>query len=179
VAEGSGARGAWRIVVMGVSGCGKTTLGQALADVLQVPFVEGDALHPPRNVALMAQGIALTDADREGWLDAVGRQLAEAAAAARGIVVSCSALKRSYRDRLRAAAPDVRFVYLHGQRDLLAERLAARRGHYMPVSLLPSQLATLQPPTPDEHAVALDIALPTQAQCEQAIAQLAAAAPHP
>jgi len=143
---------------MGVSGSGKTTIGRALAQALGVAFVEGDELHPQRNVARMAAGVALTDADRGGWLDAIALGLARAAAADESLVVSCSALRRAYRDRMRAAAPGLRFVYLHGAPPLLRQRLAGRRGHYMPASLLPSQLETLEPPGADENAVAFDIA---------------------
>jgi len=174
MADNGGASGRWQIVVMGASGCGKSTLGKALAEALRVPFVEGDALHPPTNVARMAQGIALTDADRAGWLDAIGQRLGAAASASRGLVVSCSALKRAYRDRLRAAAPDVRFVHLHGPRELLAARMDARRDHYMPGSLLDSQLETLQRPGPDERAIEIDAALDTVTQCARAAAGLAA-----
>lgn len=142
-----------RIVMMGVSGCGKTTVGRGLAAALGLPFVEGDELHPPRNVERMRAGIALTDEDRQGWLDRVADQLA----AHSGVVVSCSALKRSYRDRLRRAAPDLRLVHLQGRPGLIAERLAARRDHYMPPSLLQSQLEALEPPAADEHALVLDI----------------------
>ncbi|HET9820498.1 MAG TPA: gluconokinase [Burkholderiaceae bacterium] len=147
------------IVVMGVCGCGKTTVGRLLAQALGLPFVEGDDLHPPRNVALMAAGTALTDDDRREWLARVADVLAEAARGT-GAVVSCSALRRSYRDRLRAGAPGMQLVWLHGAPALLAERLAGRSGHYMPPTLLPSQLATLEPPAPDELALALDIAAP-------------------
>lgn len=157
-----------RVVVMGVSGCGKSTVGRLLAQALHVPYIEGDALHPPENVARMAAGTPLTDADRHGWLQAVAGQLGNAATEARGVVVGCSALKRSYRDLLRIAAPDVRFVHLHGEPDLLRERLAARRGHYMPPSLLQSQLDTLQPPGADEHALTLDIGRPAQAMVADA-----------
>ena len=143
-----------RVVVMGVSGCGKTTVGRALADRLGVPYVEGDELHPPENVARMAAGIPLTDDDRWPWLDAIASRLA---AADGGAVVACSALRRRYRDRLRAAAPDLRLVHLHGARELLQQRLAARRGHYMPAALLQSQLDTLEPPQADEAALTLDI----------------------
>jgi carbohydrate kinase (thermoresistant glucokinase family) len=144
---------ALRIVVMGVSGCGKTTVGRALAARLGLPYIEGDELHPPFNVARMAAGFPLTDADREGWLHAVARRLADAPG---GAVVSCSALKRRYRDLLRRAAPDLRLVHLHGTPELLAARLAERQGHYMPASLLPSQFEALEPPGPDEHALSLD-----------------------
>lgn len=161
-----------RVVVMGVSGCGKSTVGRALADRLGVPFVEGDALHPPENVRRMAAGIALTDDDRRGWLDTIADTLAAEPAARRGVVVACSALKRAYRDRLRAAAPDLRLVFLHGDASLLAARLADRQGHYMPASLLPSQLATLEPPQPDEFALAGDITQPVDALVDRFTAAL-------
>lgn len=144
-------------VVMGVSGCGKTLIGEGLARALDVEFVEGDAYHPPENVARMTAGIPLTDADRQGWLAALAARIAEAKRAGMGLVVSCSALKRSYRDLLRAGAADVRFVFLRGSRELIAARLAGRRGHYMPPSLLDSQLATLEEPSPDEHPWVCDI----------------------
>lgn len=143
------------VVVMGVSGSGKTTVGAALAGALGLPFVDGDALHPAANVAKMAAGIPLDDADRAPWLDAVGAVLA-----AGPVVVACSALKRIYRDRLRAAAPALELVFLDGSRELLASRMAARPGHFMPASLLDSQLATLERPAPDEHPVTVDVAAP-------------------
>jgi gluconokinase len=146
------------VVVMGVSGCGKSTVGRLLADDLGLDYLEGDDLHPPENVARMAAGVALTDADRQGWLQALARCLGEAQAQGRGLVLSCSALKRSYRDILRAGAADVRFVHLHGAPELLAARMAARPGHYMPPSLLESQLATLEAPAADELALSFDIA---------------------
>lgn len=157
-----------RVVVMGVSGCGKSTVGRLLATRLAVHYVEGDELHPPENVARMAAGIALTDADRHGWLQAVAQQLSNATTGARGVVVSCSALKRRYRDLLRTAAPDVRFVHLHGPRELLAARLAARTDHYMPPSLLQSQLDTLEPPAADEQALSLSIEAPPSVLADQA-----------
>lgn len=164
-----------RIVVMGVSGCGKSTLARALAQALHLHFVEGDALHPPDNVARMAAGIALTDEDRHGWLQAVAAQLANATAQQQGVVVSCSALKRSYRDLLRAGAADVRFVHLHGDPQVLAQRMATRQGHYMPASLLQSQLDTLEPPGDDEHPIRLDLAAPPEAQLAGALQQLKSA----
>ncbi len=143
------------LVVMGVSGSGKTTVGAALADALGLPFVDGDELHPAANVAKMAAGIPLDDADRAPWLDAVGAVLA-----AGPVVAACSALKRAYRDRLRAAAPALELVFLDGSRELLASRLVARPGHFMPASLLDSQLATLERPSPDERPVTVDVAAP-------------------
>ncbi|MEY4436070.1 MAG: hypothetical protein RL175_1025 [Pseudomonadota bacterium] len=148
-----------RLIIMGVSGCGKSTVGERLAQRLGVPFLEGDALHPPHNVALMAAGTPLTDADRADWLDAIAARLS-ALHANEGLVVSCSALKRIYRDRLRRATSDVHFVHLHGDHALLAARLGQRQGHYMPPALLASQLDTLEIPAPDEGALSLDIAEP-------------------
>lgn len=160
------------LVVMGVSGCGKTSVGRRLAQQLGLAFVEGDELHPPRNVALMAAGTALTDADRVDWLAAIAARLGQAHAAGLGLVVSCSALKRSYRAQLRQACPGLRFVYLHGETDLLRRRMAARTGHYMPASLLDSQLAILEPPGADEAAIAADIAPPTEQVAATVLAQL-------
>jgi gluconokinase len=149
-----------RIVVMGVSGCGKSTLGAALAAARGLPYVEGDALHPPSNVERMRAGIALTDEDRQGWLQALADVLRDARDAGRGVVVGCSALKRRYRDVLRTGAADVAFVHLHGTHEQLAQRLAARQGHYMPASLLQSQLDALEMPAPDENALTLDLTEP-------------------
>ena len=160
------------VVVMGVSGCGKTTFGERLAHALGATFIEGDAFHPPANVARMAAGIALTDADRQGWLETLAGQLSAAAEARRSVVLGCSALKRRYRDTLRSGAPGLRLVHLHGTRELLTKRLAERRGHYMPASLLDSQLATLEPPGPDEDAITLDIELATDTLVQTALAQL-------
>jgi gluconokinase len=145
-------------VVMGVCGAGKTLIGSTLARELGIEFVEGDDLHPPENVKRMAAGIPLTDDDRHGWLLAIAQRIREAKRGGRGLVASCSALKRKYRDLLRAEGDaDVRFVYLAGSRDLIADRLANRRGHFMPAALLESQLATLEEPSPDEQAWMCDI----------------------
>lgn len=141
-----------RLVLMGVSGAGKTTVGQALAAQLHVPFVDGDDLQPIANVRKMSAGTPLTDADREPWLARVGAVLASAS----GIVVACSALRRSYRDAIRAAAPDTLFVELDLGPDELDARMRARRDHYMPASLLPSQLSTLEPLADDEAGLAVD-----------------------
>jgi gluconokinase len=144
-----------RVVVMGVSGCGKSSVGAALSAQLGIPYIEGDDLHPPENVAKMARGEPLTDADRWPWLDRVAQTLATRAP----VIVGCSALKRSYRDRLRAGAGGpLHFVHLTGTPALIAARMAARKGHFMPPALLDSQFATLEPPGPDEGAITLDIA---------------------
>lgn len=163
---------ALHLVVMGVSGSGKSSVGRRLAAALGLDFVEGDVLHPPANVAKMAAGSPLDDADRAGWLDAIGRRLARAQADGSGLVVSCSALKRGYRDGLRAACPGLRFLHLHGSATLLRPRMLARVGHYMPPSLLDSQLATLEPPGADEDALTLDVAPPTAAVLQAALAWL-------
>ena len=149
-------------VVMGVTGSGKSTVGAKLAHALGVDFVEGDDYHPIENVKRMASGIPLTDDDRAGWLRALATRIREANDAGKGLVLTCSALKRSYRDILRAGAPDVRFVFLDGSPELIAERLAARRGHFMPASLLDSQIATLEAPAPDEHVLAYNITEPPE-----------------
>ncbi|WP_227470244.1 gluconokinase [Massilia sp. YMA4] len=146
-----------RWVVMGVSGCGKSSVGIALAQALGVRFVEGDQYHPAANVAKMAAGIPLTDDDRKEWLHSLQAEISAAAAAGTGLVVSCSALKRRYRDLLRAGDPALRFAHLDGSRELIAARMAARQGHYMPLSLLDSQLATLEPLQDDEAGLRLDI----------------------
>ena len=163
------------VVVMGVSGCGKSTVGGLLAQQLCAEFLEGDSLHPARNVERMAAGVALTDDDRRDWLLAVANHLQSARAAHQPLVVSCSALKRSYRDLLRNASNDLAFVHLHGDPALLAQRMEARTGHYMPASLLASQLETLEPPEPDEHAITFNAALPPEQIAVQTAAWLVAA----
>ena len=142
---------------MGVSGVGKSTVAEALARRLEVPFVEGDEYHPVENVAKMRGGTPLTDEDRAGWLHALAERIRLASQAGTGIVATCSALKRADRDALRAAASDVRFVHLRGPRGLIAERLGGRSGHYMPPALLDSQLATLEEPGPLEGVLAFDV----------------------
>jgi gluconokinase len=144
-------------VVMGVSGSGKTVIGSAFARSLGVEFVEGDAFHTEENVKRMASGIALTDEDRAPWLRSIAARLRAAKGAGTGLVVSCSALKRSYRDLLRGEVGDVRFIFLKGARALIAERLATRSGHFMPSSLLDSQFAALEDPGPDESVWVCDV----------------------
>ncbi|HEY6223544.1 MAG TPA: gluconokinase [Gemmatimonadales bacterium] len=147
-----------RICVMGVSGAGKTVVGSLLADALAVGFLEGDALHPPENVQRMAQGIPLTDDDRRPWLAAIAARIADARRTKAGLVVACSALKRLYRDVLRGADGELIFVHLTGNAALIRRRLAQRVGHYMPATMLDSQLATLEIPGTDEHALTCDVA---------------------
>jgi gluconokinase len=143
---------AW--VIMGVSGCGKSQIGARLGNQLGVEFIEGDAYHSDVNIARMSAGTPLTDDDRHDWLVTLRDLLARREG---GAVLSCSSLKRNYRDLLRGAGGDVRFVHLAGERSLLAERVSNRPGHYMPPSLLDSQLATLEPLQPDEAGITLDI----------------------
>ena len=146
------------ICVMGVSGSGKTSIGEGLATLLGLHFLEGDQLHPPANVEKMSKGIPLTDEDRWPWLDAIGAEVAKSIDAGQGIVLSCSALKKAYRDRLRNAAHGkLAFVYLHGSRELLESRMGARKGHFMPTSLLDSQLKTLENPTGEPGVLTVDI----------------------
>ncbi|MBR0556912.1 gluconokinase [Ciceribacter sp. L1K23] len=146
------------IIVMGVSGCGKSSVGDLLARRLKLAFVEGDSLHPAANVEKMAKGIPLTDEDRGPWLETIGALMADKLAKGEGIVVSCSALKKVYRDRLRnAVGGNLAFVYLSGSYELLKDRMGARTGHFMPLSLLDSQLATLEVPTGEPGVVTVDI----------------------
>ncbi|CDX27096.1 Thermoresistant glucokinase family carbohydrate kinase [Mesorhizobium plurifarium] len=144
------------VVVMGVAGCGKTAVGEALAGALGADFIEGDRLHPPENVARMARGEPLTDALREGWLDAMGEHIAASVAGKRKAVAACSALKRTYRERLSRFCPEIIFLYLKIDRETAWRRVANRKGHFMPASLVDSQFATLEEPAADERAVTVD-----------------------
>lgn len=146
------------VVVMGVSGSGKTTVGKLLAERLGWQYQEGDALHPPENVAKMSSGTPLTDADRLPWLRRIAEKIDDWRARGESGVVTCSALKRAYRDIVVGDWPDVRLVHLKGSRDLIGRRMAARKGHFMPAALLDDQFATLQEPTPDERPIIVDIA---------------------
>ena len=155
----------WRIVVMGVSGCGKSSVGIALAEALGARFIDGDDLHPEANKAKMSAGIPLDDSDRWPWLDLVSKALAEevvetSGGSFTGTVIACSALKRVYRERILAGAPNTYFVHLDGSREVLEQRLGARSGHFMPASLLDSQLATLEPLGSDEPGIVIDINKP-------------------
>ncbi|MER5971780.1 gluconokinase [Streptomyces sp. NPDC002055] len=159
------------VVVMGVSGTGKSTVGQALAAELGVPYAEADGFHPPANIAKMSGGTPLDDADRAPWLDAIGAWARSRAGL--GGVVSCSALKRAYRDRLRAAAPGLCFLHLTGERSLIAERLDGRRDHFMPGALLDSQFAALEPLQADECGTAVPVTADPASVTAQAVAALA------
>ena len=145
------------VVVMGVSGCGKTAVGRRLAQALGARFVDADDLHPPENVRKMRAGIALDDADRAPWLALLNSRLREATVAGEPVVMACSALRQRYRDALAAGVPGLRFVHLAGSPDLIAARLAARQHRFMPASLLASQFAALEPPA---DAVVVDVAAP-------------------
>lgn len=142
------------VVVMGVSGSGKSTVGAALAQRLRVPFADADDFHPPANIAKMTAGHALNDDDRRPWLESIGMWLAEHPD---GGVMSCSALKRAYRDQLREHCGEVRFLHLSGTPEVIGRRQASRPGHFMPASLLASQFETLEPLAPDENGVAIDV----------------------
>jgi beta-N-acetylhexosaminidase len=164
-----------RIIVMGVSGCGKTTIGGLVARELDVPFLDGDSLHPVENVAKMAAGTPLTDEDRWPWLATVGAELAKAGDG--GMVLACSALRRSYRDAIRKQAPDTIFLHLHGSKEVLSQRMEGRSGHFMPAALLESQLATLEPLEADEAGVVVDIAAPVAEVVAEALKGIAAVVP--
>lgn len=160
------------LVVMGVSAAGKTTVAQLLAEQLGWPLAEADEFHPANNIAKMQAGIPLTDEDRWPWLAALRDWMSEQAAAGQSTVVTCSALKQVYRDLLREAKGEVKFIYLHGERELLLDRMAHRHGHFMPISLLDSQLATLQPPTPAEQALTLEVSAVPAELVRQVLAAL-------
>ncbi len=160
------------VVVMGVSGSGKTTVAELLVKRLGWTFAEGDSLHPPANVEKMRRGIALDDADRAPWLDRIGEELKAWGQHGRSGVLTCSALKRAYRARILAARPDVRFVYLKGSEALIQARVTARHHEYMPASLLKSQFETLEEPRPDEGIVTVDAGETPEAEVEDIIAAL-------
>jgi ribose 5-phosphate isomerase A len=165
------------LVLMGPSGAGKTTIGEALAQRLGWTFAEGDAFHPEANVAKMHAGMPLTDADRQPWLEAVAAWIDGQRAQSAPGIITCSALKRAYRRMIIGDRREVRLVYLRGGHDLLAQRLAGRHGHFMPASLLQSQLDTLEEPGPDEDPVIVDVGSPPGEVAEEIIRALAASAP--
>ncbi len=171
--EGPVSENSLKIVVMGVSGSGKSLVGAGIATALDATFVDSDALHPRENVAKMSRGDPLDDADRAPWLDRVGDRLGEAG----DCVIACSALKRVYRDRIRAASGGpVIFVHLIGDQTLISERMAARVDHFMPPRLLASQFATLEVPDADEAAIAVDISPPVASVIANALDALGDAA---
>jgi gluconokinase len=157
---------------MGVSGSGKTTVGRLLAERLHWIYAEADDFHPPANIRKMAAGIALTDEDRRPWLAAISAWIDKQIAAGEPGVVTCSALKRTYRDELRADRAEVQLIYLHGDRDLIAARLAARHGHFFHVELLDSQFAALEEPTPDENVLVVPVTGTPEEIVEEILKQL-------
>ncbi len=159
------------VLVMGVSGSGKTTVGSLLSEKLGARFGDADAFHPAANVEKMSRGIPLTDDDRWPWLDGIAAAMSRWTAEGTDVVFACSALKRAYRDRLRAGRSRFQLIHLTGDEDLIASRMQ-RRTHFMPAALLRSQLATLEPPGPDEAAVTLDIAAPPDVLVEECLARL-------
>jgi carbohydrate kinase (thermoresistant glucokinase family) len=162
-----------RLIVMGVSGCGKSTIAAALSERLGLDMVDGDDLHRPESVAKMRAGVALQDADRWPWLDRIGDYLAGSPDGALGRVVACSALRRAYRERIRAHAGEVCFLFLQGDYALIAQRMRLRVGHYMQADLLDSQFQTLETPAPDEtDVITLDIDMPMAALIDQAVSAL-------
>lgn len=165
------------IVVMGVSGCGKSTIGAALAEKLGVHFIDGDRLHPQTNVEKMSRGIPLDDRDRFPWLADIGRTLKDYRCS--GLVLACSALKRIYRDAIRWEAPESIFVHLEGDASVISERMNGRRGHFMPPSLLTSQLETLERLNPDETGFTVSIRQPVASIIDDAVQRLCAGARKP
>ncbi|MGE5414586.1 MAG: gluconokinase [Syntrophomonadaceae bacterium] len=161
-----------QIVVMGVSGSGKSTVAALLAERLRCELADADAFHPAANVAKMSAGIPLEDEDRWPWLRAVAAWIGERDRTGRCAVVACSALKRAYRDVLRSGSPHLAFAHLAGAPELVAARMRARTGHFMPESLLAAQYATLEPLAPDERGVTLDVAAPVPEIVEAALAAL-------
>lgn len=156
-----------RWVIMGVSGCGKSEIGARFAAKLNLELIEGDAFHPPANIAKMAAGSPLNDVDRQGWLQVLRDRVHYARQAGTGLVLSCSALKRAYRDILREGDPDLTFVHLTGDHDVIANRMKARPGHFMPISLLESQFRDLEPLQADERSIVLNIDTSPESLVEQ------------
>jgi gluconokinase len=160
------------IIVMGVSGSGKSTIGALLAERLGWPFADADGFHPAENVAKMAAGTPLTDADRWPWLDAIATHIGASRTAEQPVVVACSALRRAYRDRLRAGHGDLIFLHLAGAPEVIAARQAARQGHFMPPSLMASQFATLEDTRDEPDALSVSVTAAPQAVVDAAMAVL-------
>ncbi len=159
-------------VMMGVSGSGKTTIAVGVAQREGWPLLEGDKFHPPANIEKMSHGTPLTDEDRWPWLRAIAAEIDAMRARGQSAIVACSALKRAYRDILIGDRPDVVLVYLRGDKALIAARMAARKGHFMPAALLDSQFATLEEPGPDEHPITVSVAPPPDAIVDEVVRQL-------
>jgi len=160
------------VVVMGVSGSGKTTIAAGVARQQGWLLLEGDTFHPPANIAKMKAGIPLTDEDRWPWLRAIAARQDELRAAGQSAVVACSALRRAYRDILIGGQGDTLLMYMRGSKEMIAERMRARQGHFMPPALLDSQFSTLEEPGADEHPIVVDISGPTEATIADAVRQL-------
>jgi len=167
-----------RIVVMGVCGCGKSEIGARLATLLECPFIEGDAYHPRVNLDKMRAAIPLSDDDRQGWLEILSEEIRAAREDGCSVVLACSALKRRYRECLRRGDPDLVFVYLHGTREQIRERMQLRQGHFMPLSLIDSQFFDLEPPQPDERCIACEIDPPPETLIAQIATSLGWTAPY-
>jgi gluconokinase len=163
---------AWAAIVMGVSGSGKTTIAEGVAARLGWDVLEGDRFHPPANIEKMSRGVPLDDADRWPWLRAIAAEIDRRLEAGRSALVACSALKHSYRDILIGSRPRVVVIYLQGSHQLIAARMAARKGHFMPPALLDSQFATLEEPGPDEHPIVVSVAPPPKAIVEAVITKM-------
>ncbi|MGJ5074748.1 gluconokinase [Bradyrhizobium oligotrophicum] len=160
------------LIIMGVSGSGKSTIGQALGQRLGWRFEDGDSFHPPANVAKMSAGHPLTDEDRWPWLHAIATEIAQCRSAGQHIIIACSALKKAYRDILVGGRDDVRMVYLQGTQELIGERMKHRAGHFMPPGLLTSQFATLEPPGTPEHPITVSVDAPVAAIVDDILQQL-------
>jgi carbohydrate kinase (thermoresistant glucokinase family) len=160
------------LIVMGVSGSGKTTIGEKLASRVGWRYEDADSFHPASNVAKMSAGQPLTDEDRWPWLFAIAAEIDRASEAGEHIVIGCSALRRVYRDALVHGRDDIRIVYLNGTQQVIADRLGQRKGHFMPPGLLTSQFGTLEPPTPDEHPILVSIDAPVETIVDDILSQL-------
>jgi gluconokinase len=169
---GKSAKSPCALIVMGVSGSGKSTIAAALAERLRWSFEDGDRFHPASNVAKMSAGQPLTDEDRWPWLGAIADEIDRVCRAGNRVVIACSALKRSYRQALSRGRSDVRFVFLDGRQNLIAERMAHRKGHFMPPGLLDSQFKTLEPPQADEKPISVSIDAPVETIVENIVHQL-------
>lgn len=168
----AGAEAPCALIVMGVSGSGKSTIAEALGEQLGWRFEDGDSFHPKSNVEKMAAGHPLSDEDRWPWLNAIADEIERVCSAGGHVIIACSALKHAYRDVLLRGRSDVRFVFLKGTQELIADRLARRKGHFMPPELLTSQFRTLEPPEPSEHVITVEIDASVEAIVDDIVRQL-------